>query len=105
MQPTQTFLPDALGRVVEHVRLGDGTSAIRTTSQFDDAGAPDGRTKVTRADALGNLTITHQDFAGRAFVVQNPGASPTAPTPSSPAPTPPGASSIPCSTRWAGPGR
>jgi hypothetical protein len=65
MQRAQTFLPDALGRVVEHVRLGDGTSAIRTTSQFDDAGAPDGRTKVTRADALGNLTITHQDFAGR----------------------------------------
>ena len=84
MQRAQTFLPDALGRVVEHVRLGDGTSAIRTTSQFDDAGAPDGRTKVTRADALGNLTITHQDFAGRAFVVQNPGAGSTAPTPSSP---------------------
>ena len=69
MQCAQTFPPDALGCVVEHVRLGDGTSAIRTTGQFDDVVAPDDRTKVTRADVFGNLTITHQDFAGRAFVV------------------------------------
>jgi hypothetical protein len=51
---------------------------------FDDLGAPDGRTKVTRADDLGNLTIAHRDFAGRPFVVQNPGAGATAPTATSP---------------------
>jgi hypothetical protein len=84
MQRAQAFLPDALGRIVEHVRLGDGGAAIRNTSVFDDLGAPDGRTKVTRADDLGNLTIAHRDFAGRPFVVQNPGAGATAPTATSP---------------------
>jgi RHS repeat-associated protein len=78
----QKFLPDAMGRIVEHVRKGDSGAYILNTTEFDDAGFSDGRTKVRRADGLGHLTITHFDFAGRPFIVQNPGGL-TEPTPSS----------------------
>ncbi|MBX3463371.1 MAG: RHS repeat protein, partial [Planctomycetes bacterium] len=79
MGRVQEFLPDALGRIVEHVRRGAGSDYILNTTVFEDAGAADGRTKMTRADHLGNTTITHYDFAGRPFIVQNPGGG-TAPT-------------------------
>lgn len=75
----QKFLPDAMGRIVEHVRLGNGSDYIHNASVFEDTGFADGRTKVRRVDGLGNETITHSDFAGRPFIVQNPGGL-TAPT-------------------------
>ncbi|MBZ0221188.1 MAG: hypothetical protein K8I01_12250, partial [Candidatus Methylomirabilis sp.] len=71
----QKFLPDALGRVVQHVRVGAGNDYIDNRASFEDSGASDGRTKVTRKDGLGNETVTHNDFAGRPFIVQNPGGS------------------------------
>lgn len=74
----QEFLPDAIGRIVEHVRVGD-SDYIQNAVVFEDSGASDGRTKELRYDGLGNVTITHSDFAGRPFIVQNPGGS-TAPT-------------------------
>lgn len=83
MGKVQKFLPDALGRVVEHVRLGDSGAYIHNSSAFVDSGQADGRTKMTRTDGLGHDTITHYDFVGRPFIVQNPGGD-TAPTSSSP---------------------
>jgi RHS repeat-associated protein len=79
----QRFLPDALGRLVEHVRVGDGGNFIRNRTEFVDAAQTDGRTMVTRFDGLDNKTITHFDAAGRPFIVQNPGGN-TAPTSAAP---------------------
>ncbi|MEO6593899.1 MAG: hypothetical protein ABIP94_04010, partial [Planctomycetota bacterium] len=88
MGRVQRFLPDALGRVVEHVREGSGAAFILNAAVFEDFGAADGRTKERHYDGLaatsgGHVTITHRDFAGRPFIVQNPGGN-TAPTASSP---------------------
>lgn len=85
----QEFLPDARGRIVEHVRLGAGSAAIHNGTTFDDFGvaaATDGRTRMSRSDGLGNLTVTYRDFAGRPFIVQNPGGDvmPTASSPNQP---------------------
>jgi RHS repeat-associated protein len=83
----QKFLTDALGRVVEHVRVGDNGDYIWNGSIYKDSGESDGRTLATRIDDLGensttqHATITHRDFAGRPFVLQNPGGL-VAPTPS-----------------------
>lgn len=85
MSRVQKFLPDAMGRIVEHVRVGAGSDYIRNTSVFEDSGSSDGRTRVVRTDHLGHtaigghMTITHYDFAGRPFIVQNPGGD-TVPT-------------------------
>jgi len=75
----QKFLLDAQGRTVEHVRVGDSSDFIHNSSVFADGDFSDGRTKLTRADGLGNVTVTHWDLAGRPFIVQNPGGN-TAPT-------------------------
>ncbi len=87
-QGKQAFLPDALGRIVEHVRDG-GSGTIVNTASYVDSGEADGRTKETRIDGHAaapsqelHATITHWDFAGRPFIVQNPGGT-TAPTASS----------------------
>lgn len=77
----QLFLADGMGRIVEHVRLGDAGDYIRNTTVFEDTGFADGRTKVRRIDGQNHETITHADFAGRPFIVQNPGST-TVPTPS-----------------------
>ncbi|MBK8097134.1 MAG: hypothetical protein IPK26_08505 [Planctomycetes bacterium] len=73
MDRQQKFLPDALGRLVEHVRIGDGSDFIRNKTVFEDAGLPDAVTRVLRYDGRDNATITHYDFAGRPFILQNPG--------------------------------
>jgi YD repeat-containing protein len=70
----QKFLHDATGRIVEHVREGASSDIILNTSEYADSGASDGRTKITRKDDLLHKTVTHFDFAGRPFTVQNPGA-------------------------------
>lgn len=82
----QKFLPDALGRLVEHVRVGDNNEFIRNRSVFFDYTGTNARTKVERYDGLEHLTATHFDFAGRPFIVQNPGAPSTEPTPTTPQP-------------------
>ena len=81
MGRVQEFLPDAMGRLVEHVRVGDGSDYIRNKSIYFDYTGSDSRTKVERYDGLNNVTVTHFDFAGRPFIVQNPGASGVDPTP------------------------
>lgn len=80
----QKFLPDALGRIVEHVRLEGSGGYIHNSTDFVDGGQTDGRTKMTRWDGLSHNTVTHYDYVGRPFIVQNPGSSATAPTPSVP---------------------
>ncbi|MCA8952930.1 MAG: hypothetical protein KDE27_25695 [Planctomycetes bacterium] len=79
----QRVLWDAQGRVVEHVKIGDAGDLIRLTAAFVDAGEPDGRTRELRYDDLGNQHVVDYDFAGRPFVVMNPGSSvePTAAAP------------------------
>lgn len=79
MGKVQKFLPDALGRIVEHVRLDGSGGYIHNSTVFTDSGQSDGRTKVARQDGIGNETITHNDFVGRPFIVQNPGGD-TVPT-------------------------
>lgn len=76
----QKFLPDAMGRIVEHVRYGGGSDRILNKVAYDDTSA---NTTVTRRDDLNHVTVTHFDFAGRPFIVQNPGGN-TAPSSSSP---------------------
>ncbi|MBL8756786.1 MAG: hypothetical protein JNK15_26045, partial [Planctomycetes bacterium] len=89
-QREQWFLPDAVGRVLEHVRVGTGGSTITNTASYVDFGEADGRTKETRIDGLAytanpqtHATTTHWDYAGRPFIVQNPGSD-GMPTSSSP---------------------
>ncbi|MBL9075940.1 MAG: hypothetical protein JNL08_00470 [Planctomycetes bacterium] len=80
----QQYLPDGLGRIVEHARIGFAGDVIRNSVVFGDFGvAADGRTKVARHDGIGNVTIVQYDFAGRPFVIQNPGntVAPTAAAP------------------------
>lgn len=69
----QKFLADGLGRIVEHVRVGDSGGAVTNSTTFLDAGQSDGHTKVSRFDDWAQPTITHRDFAGRVYIVQNPG--------------------------------
>lgn len=78
-QREQKFLTDALGRVVEHVRVESAGGYAGNWSVFEDSGFADGRIKRTQIDAQGNATVVHLDFAGRAYVLQQPGGN-VAPT-------------------------
>lgn len=78
----QKFLQDALGRNIEHARVGSSSSIV-TWASFTDFGQADGRTIAARSDDVGNQTTTYYDFAGRPVIVQNPGAG-TIPTQGSP---------------------
>jgi RHS repeat-associated protein len=84
----QTFLTDALGRLVEHVRLADGGAFLKNRTEWTDWTGNASRTKVARYDGLDHVTVTHHDFAGRPFLLQNPGADlgnePTASSPNRP---------------------
>jgi RHS repeat-associated protein len=78
----QKFAHDALGRRVEHVRLGTGSDFIRNWSVYGDAALSGGRTHVSQFDGLGHQTKTTFDWAGRTLAVQNPGSDMTkVPTP------------------------
>lgn len=75
----ETYLHDAMGRTVEHVKLGAGSEFIRNAAAYFDAGLPDSRTRVERYDGLSvndqdHKTVSHFDFAGRLFAEQTPGA-------------------------------
>ena len=79
MGRVQKFLHDALGRVVDHVRVGDGSDFIRNTAEYVDSGLANSRTHVSQIDgnqvsSAGAVTRTHFDFAGRRFLVHYPGA-------------------------------
>jgi RHS repeat-associated protein len=88
MGRVQKFLHDALGRMVDHVRVGDGSDFIRNTAEFVDSGMSNSRTSVSQFDGNGAVTRTQFDFAGRRFLVHYPGSdlsatptmSPTTPT-------------------------
>ncbi|MFN7587076.1 MAG: hypothetical protein ACK5UQ_00990, partial [Planctomycetota bacterium] len=83
----QKFLHDALGRMVDHVRVGDGSDFIRNTAEYVDSGLANSRTHVSQIDGNGAVTRTQFDFAGRRFLVHYPGADLSA-TPSVSAATP-----------------
>jgi RHS repeat-associated protein len=75
----QRFMPDALGRLVQHTLLGDDGQS--TTDDIllkliheDWTSASTARTRFERQDGLGNRTVTHYDFAGRPDILQRPGA-------------------------------
>lgn len=87
MGRVQKFLHDALGRMVDHVRVGDGSDFIRNTAEYVDSGLANSRTHVSQIDGNGAVTRTHFDFAGRRFLVHYPGADLSA-TPSVSAATP-----------------
>jgi YD repeat-containing protein len=83
----QLMLHDALGRRVDHVRLGAGADFIRNSAQFVDSGLANSMTYLRQFDGLGSETRTHFDFAGRKFAIQYPGADlTTMPTASVPQP-------------------
>jgi YD repeat-containing protein len=83
----QKMLHDALGRRVDHVRLGDGANFIRNGAAFVDSGLANSKTYLRQFDGLGSETRTHFDFAGRKFAIQYPGADlTTMPTASVPQP-------------------
>ncbi len=81
---TQRFLPDALGRLVEHVRYGQAGSVIHNTATFSDF-RTDGRTLVELRQELAEprVTRTYFDFAGRRSILMHPGAA-TEPTTQNP---------------------
>lgn len=74
MGRVQKFLHDALGRRTEHARVGSGSNVIRNWVDYVDSGLASNRTHVSQYDGLGHVTRTYMDFAGRAFLIQNPGA-------------------------------
>lgn len=73
----QRYLPDARSRLVEHYL--PGTQPIWNGSEYRDWTNSSGRTELLRTDGRGRLTKTAFDFAGRPFVVMDPGAA-TEPT-------------------------
>jgi RHS repeat-associated protein len=73
----QWYLPDARSRLVEHFL--PGTQPIWNGSEYRDWTNSSGRTELLRTDGRGRLTKTAFDFAGRPFVVMDPGAA-TEPT-------------------------
>ena len=83
----QKMLHDALGRRVDHVRLGDSSAFIRNSAEFVDSGLANSKSYLRQFDGLGSETRTHFDFAGRKFAIQYPGADlttmPTASVPKS----------------------
>lgn len=70
----QWFLGDALGRAVEHARVGDSSDSILNSAVYVDTGLASSQTRVDRIDDLGHVTASHYDFAGRMFLEQRPGA-------------------------------
>ncbi|MBL8738503.1 MAG: hypothetical protein JNL12_18895 [Planctomycetes bacterium] len=87
MNRVQKMLHDALGRRVDHVRLGASTDFIRNSTEFVDSGLANSKTYMRQLDGLGSETRTHFDFAGRKFAIHYPGADLTAmPTASVPKP-------------------
>ena len=81
----QRYLPDALGRLVQHAILGPnpagiGDDIVLDLIHEDWTDATSARSRRERKDGLGNRTVTHFDFAGRAELEQRPGAPSYAPT-------------------------
>lgn len=84
----QRFVSDALGRGVEHVKVGSSTEVI-SMATYVDWTATGTDTSVTMEQVLPGAqanreTRTYRDHAGRTYIVQNPGAPTTLPTVGSP---------------------
>jgi RHS repeat-associated protein len=75
------YLPDALGRLVEHFL--PGSQAIWNETQHLDFTGAAGRTETVQTDGRGRVTRTIQDFVGRVQAILDPGAT-TEPTASAP---------------------
>lgn len=69
----QKFLPDALGRMVEMVKVGQ-TNDLRTHTDYQDWTGLNDRSKVLRYDGRDLPTVTHYDYAGRPIIIQRPGS-------------------------------
>jgi RHS repeat-associated protein len=71
----QVYLPDALGRLIEHVRVRgpSATSDPRTVTIYMDYGGV-GSSLVRRTDGMGRVSATRYDYLGRPVAQQNPGS-------------------------------
>lgn len=67
------YLPDALGRLCEMVRVGAGSALLRNHTTYEDW-TGSATTRVLRYDGRERVTVETKDFAGRPFLLQNPGA-------------------------------
>ncbi len=77
----QNYLPDALGRLVEHYL--PGVDPIWNESKFQVWTGTDDRSETVRTDGRGRVTRSIVDFAGRVQAIMNPGAT-VEPTSASP---------------------
>ncbi|MCC7065886.1 MAG: RHS repeat protein, partial [Planctomycetes bacterium] len=78
----QKFLPDALGRLVEHYL--PGAAPIWNGAQYKDWIGSGNRSALVQTDGRGRTTQTFYDFAGRVQAIMEPGSQvePTAASPS-----------------------
>ena len=81
---TETYLPDALGRLIERFRP-QGTAIWNGTTYLDWT-ASDNRTEKLQTDGLLHTTRTIYDFVGRTSIIMEPGAGTTEPTALAPQP-------------------